>query len=323
MSDKLRFLICGTGLVILLLACSCGADRQARASSIPEEWPKVLRFNVSVGQENPEARTKRAKIVKQYLERQLRMPVDLTAATGYGGTIEAMRAKKIDATTLGPFAYLIASEKAGAEAIVTRGSVQDGTPGEYGGALAVPVDSPIRSVDDLVKHVKDLTISFVDPASASGYLVQRAFLDSIGIDPEHDFKKAVFSNNHIASVMTLKARKVDVAAMEDYLVPLLIGRGKLREGEIRTIWVSPRIPNSPIAVRKDLPAAFKKKLQDVFVEMPQINPEAYKGMFNGTSRGYSPDVTYVRIDDSAFDELRKLARDVKHVQLLEPGSGRE
>ena len=89
-------------------------------------------------------------------------------------------------------------------------------------------------------------------------------------------------------------------------------------GATPPIWKSPDIPNSPIAVRKDLPESFKKKLQDTLVGMSSKAPEVYRGIQSSTSRALTPDASYVRIDDSAFDGLRKLARGVKQVQLLEP-----
>jgi phosphonate transport system substrate-binding protein len=297
------------GAVAVLLLSSC--NRPAQANAGPMGWPRPFRYNVALGAEDPSARAKRVDKMRAYLEEKLGIPVEITETTLYGGTIEAMRAQKIDAAGMGPFAYLIASEKAGAEAIVTRGSAKDGNPGEYAGTLSVPADSPLKSVDDLIKHASELTVSFVDPASASGYLVQRAYLDGLGIDPEKAFKKVVFSNNHLASALTLMAHKADVAAISEATTRSLIQKGRMKEGDIRVLWKSPPIPNSPVAVRKDLPADFKQKLQDVFVEMP---PEVYQAMVTTV---VPPGTAFVRINDATFDELRKMARGVKTVQLLE------
>jgi phosphonate transport system substrate-binding protein len=50
------------------------------------------------------------------------MPVEITGTNGYGAVIEALRAKKLEACSLGPFAYVIGSQRAGIEAIATRGT---------------------------------------------------------------------------------------------------------------------------------------------------------------------------------------------------------
>ena len=308
-----------TAVVACVVLAGCGKGRTVQAQSVPAGWPVPLRFNMTSSSEDPDVRAKRLGPLKVYLERELGIPVEITANTGYGGTIEAMRAHRIDAAGMGPFAYLIAAEKAGAEAIVSRGLV-DGTPGVYAGSLAVPGNSTIRNIDDLKRNVRDLTISFVDPASASGYLVQRAYLDSIGINPEKDFRKVVFSNNHMASLMTLKAGKVDVAAVQSNMPSSMIKRGRLKEGEIRQIWISPPIPNSPVAVRKDLPADLKRKLQDALANMRTKVPDVYANIYSRSNSYYatqSQNTTYVRVSDATFDGLRRMARGVRTIQLLE------
>jgi phosphate/phosphite/phosphonate ABC transporter binding protein len=175
-------------LSCLLLSCcflltSCGMDREENAKSAPAGWPAVLHYNLSLGTETPESRAHRVELLQKYLENRLGMPVEITTSTNYGGTIEAMRAHKVDAASMGPFAYLIASEKAGAEAIVTRGSPSDGSAGDYAGTLAVAADSPIQSIDEVIRRSKDLTISFCRSsldvrfpggASLSGFLGYRS-----------------------------------------------------------------------------------------------------------------------------------------------------
>ena len=65
---------------------------------------------------------KKFEPAKAYLERELDMPVETFMATDYTAVIEAMRAKKIDVAYFGPFSYVLATERANAEAIVTGGT---------------------------------------------------------------------------------------------------------------------------------------------------------------------------------------------------------
>jgi phosphonate transport system substrate-binding protein len=303
-------------LAAAILVAGCGAPGFATANAGRTAWPAVLHYAVSVSQENPATQGARLEPIRIYLQDCLKIPVEITATSGYGAVIEGMRSHKLEAASMGPFAYLIASEKAGAEAIAGRGT-PDGTPTVYAGMLAVEAGSPIHSIADLAAHAKQMTIGFVDPASASGYLVERVYLDSIGLSPENDFKKVVFSNNHLASMMALVAGKVDVAAISSRDLPAMIESGKLRNGEIRTIWTSPGIPDGPITVRKDLPADFKKKLQQALREMPAKAPEAYKNMAARLYQSRYLGTTLVATDDSLFAPLRNMARGVKQVQLLE------
>ncbi|HYA18432.1 MAG TPA: phosphate/phosphite/phosphonate ABC transporter substrate-binding protein [Bryobacteraceae bacterium] len=301
---------------LLLFTAGCARETKASIAGTRAGWPPVLRYNIAVGTENPETQARRTGLVRDYLAGRLGIPVEITTVSNYGATIEAMRAKKVDAASMGPFAYLIASEKAGAEAIATRGTGNDGRAGEYAGTLCVPAASPFHSIDEVIRHAGELTISFVDPASASGFLVERVYLDSRGVDPERDFRKVVFSNNHVFSAMTLVAGKADVAAISENTLVTLHRSGKVAEGAVRVLWKSPPIPNAPIAVGRDLPATLKRQLQDALIEMHDRAPEAFRSMFTATSNLASSSV-FVRIDDSAFNGLRAMARGVKNVQLLE------
>src|SRR5262245_60755534 len=244
-------------LSVMSLAC-CAACGGRVAAETASGRPTVLRYSYAPsGIEEPQAQTLRLDRLKTYLSGRLKMPVELyKSSAGYGVVIEAMRANKVDVAAIGPFGYLIASEKAGADVIVVTGKKETGL-GEYRGAIAVARNSPLKTIDDLVAHSRELTFSFVDPASTSGFLVQRAYFQSIGLDPEKDFKKTMFSTNHTASAMTLMTGKVDAAAMMEIVPTRLIKRKALHEGDIRFPWVSPPLPSSPIVVRKGFSDSFK------------------------------------------------------------------
>jgi phosphonate transport system substrate-binding protein len=301
---------------LVLALSSCGAHSASATSQTPKGWPKVLRFNVSTSQENPEVEGSRLRPIGVYLESQLHIPVEVTGTTGYGVFIEALRANKIEAGTMGSFGYLIAFEKAQAEVIAMRGNL-DGTAGLYSGGIAVAAGSPIKTIEDVVKRAHELTVSFVDPASGSGNFVQRAYLDSLGIDPERDFKKVVFSQNHMTSVLTLVNGKTDVAAVGETVVPALIASKQLKPGDVRFLWISPRIPEGPVVVRHDLPQDLKDKLQDAIVRISTEAPDAYYNMTAKVYRERYRNKKFIPATDADFESLRKLAKGMKLTQVLE------
>ena len=63
----------------------------------------------------------RTELMVKYLSEQLHMPVEVVRVEGYGPTIEAMRAEKVDMISGSSLTYILAAQKAGAEAIVARG----------------------------------------------------------------------------------------------------------------------------------------------------------------------------------------------------------
>ena len=153
-------------LFLVLICLSLGGCKAGNAS---DSWAKVLRFAYSPQAEQLEGNTLRIDLMRNYLQNELHMPVEIVRVEGYSATIEAMRADKVDIATYGGLGYIIASQKAGAEAIIARGN-PDGSIGGYRSAIAVPKNSSIHSIADLKAHSKDLVFAFADPASTSGYL---------------------------------------------------------------------------------------------------------------------------------------------------------
>ena len=309
MKARITAIVSTIPLVLALSACGT-----SRAESSPTDRPKVLRYAFAPGVEEPQAQTLRLDHLKKYLADRLHVDVELyKTSAGYGTVIEALRAHKVDVGTLGPFGYLIASEKAGAEVLTVTGEPDTGKGG-YRGVIAVPQSSPIKTIDELLAHSKELTFSFVDPDSTSGFLVQRAYFQSRGLDPDKDFKKTMFSMNHIASAMTLVAGKVDAAAMMESMPKTVAERGLAKPSDFRILWTSPHLPSSPIVVRRDLPDSFKREIQQALVDIPKQDPELWK-MWPRTNR--TPTAVLIRGNDAMFDELRAMARDVKNLSLLE------
>jgi phosphonate transport system substrate-binding protein len=306
------YLLAVAAVAIVLTSCDTN-----RATARTGGKPAVLRYAYSVTLDDPDSAAQRVQVVKAYLEKILHLRVEVYPTTSYEGVIEAFRAHKIEVASISPFSYVLATQKAAIEAVVMHGG-ENGGPAVYNGSLAVPANSPIHSIEDVVRHSKELTISFVDPDSTSGFLVQNAYLQSLGLEPQRDFRKVLFTMNHIASIMTLKAGKVDIAAVQERMLGRYIESGKLARGDIRILWTSPSIPNQPIAVSKELPASFREEIRQAFLDMYSKDPKAFAAQAPRSIASLTwSRAPYVRADDSMFDGLRQMARNVPNLSLLE------
>ena len=313
--NRLRALLIASGwsaalatLLGLLAGCS-GAGATAGGGR-----PRVLRYAHAPSGEEMQDTSLRTELLKRYLEQELHMPVEMVEVSFYGPTIEAMRAEKVDVATFGPFGYIIAAQKAGAQAIVVPGDAQR-HPSTYKSIIAVPQDSPLHSVTDLKSHARDLVFLFTDPASTSGNLIPRTYLESQGMDPERDFKKVVYAGQQAMAALTVKSRKVDAGAMMDSILGRLQSTGKLAPNELRVIWTSDPIPASPICVRGNLPQGFKDEIRRALLAIPQKQPVLWESMKKLYRRPNI--VTFVPIDDSAYDQLREFARHARGINLSE------
>ncbi len=301
-------------LVGVLLCGEMGCSKPSSAATAKiTERPKVLRYAFMPSQEEMQDNSVRMDRLQKHLERDLRMPVQMIPVSAYATTIEAMRADKVDVATFGPFGYIIASAKAGAEAIVAYGDAK-GQLGSYYSVIIVPKDSPLRSIDDLKAHARELVFEFADPASTSGNLVPRVFLQSIGIEPEKDFKKIVYAGAQAATALTVQSHKVDAGAMSQTALMRLLNLGKVSVNDPRILWRSRPIPASPITVRQALPPDFKEQIRQSLLAIPHNDPALWEDL----KKYYChPDMTFVAVHDSTYDSLREFASQAKGIEMAE------
>jgi phosphonate transport system substrate-binding protein len=274
-----------------------------------------LHYAFSPQAEQLESGSIRGDRMRQYLQSQLHIPVEVVQLDQYAATIEAMRAEKVDIAHFGGLSYIIAAQKAGAQAIVSRG-YPDGKLGGYRSLIAVPKDSPIHSMQDLKAHARDIVFAFADPASTSGNLYPRVGLGGLGIDPEKDFKQVLYANGHLADLMAIKSGKVDAGAFDVTYMTRLIAQGKMKPDDVRVIWTSELIPGEPVAVRGNLSEPLKKQIQAALLALPAKDPGLWASMSKNvysTTAG----TTYIPVTDATYDGLRRYASQVKQFNFLE------
>jgi phosphonate transport system substrate-binding protein len=297
----------------LFFSLSLGGCKSTQAS---DGRPAVLHYAFSPDAEQLQSGTVRTVGLRKYLEKQLHMPVEVVRVEGYAPTIEAMRAHKVDIAGYGALGYIIAARNAGAEALVSTGDA-NGKLGGYRSVIAVPKNSPIHSIEELKAHAKNIVFAFADPASTSGNLYPRVYLQSIGIHPEHDFKKVIFADGHIACIMAVKAGKIDAGGFAEATINRLIATGKMKADDVRVLWTSDLIPNGPtIAVRKDLPEQLKKDIQTAMTSISTKDPELWAELA-ATIRRSSTGMTYIPVNDATYNGLRQYAAQVKDFNFVE------
>jgi len=277
--NLIRKLLCAAGVTLPLLASHAAqAGETVRIGLIPSE--------------DSQAMIEGSKQVLDQLQQHLGMPVEPFVATDYNGVIEALRSGKLDVAYLGPFSYVLASKVAGAEAFAVAETQKTGKSA-YRSVIVVRNGSPIQSLADFKGH----TFAFVDPSSASGHLFPKAGVEKAGFKPDQLFSRVIFSGSHDASILAVANGKVDGAAVADRIFASAIAAGEVGKDDLRIVWSSPDIPESPMAWRKDLDPALKQKLA---AAMAQVKNVAWtdQGMLNG----FQP------TNDAAYDVVRETAQ---------------
>jgi phosphonate transport system substrate-binding protein len=181
-------------------------------------------------------------------------------APDYAGIIEAMRFNKVQVAWMGNKSAMEAVDRAQGE-IFAKVVGKDGTEGYYS-LLVVHKDSPIRTLDDVLKNRATLTLGFGDPNSTSGTTVPGLFaFSNNGVDPVKDFKRTVRAN-HETNLLAVLSRQVDVATNNTENWARFTLTHADRSGLLREVWRSPLIPSDPIVWRRDLDEASKKVMRD-------------------------------------------------------------
>ena len=249
--------------------------------------------------------------IRAILEKKLGIPVEIIQTNDYTGVIEALKAKKVDMADIPPFAYVIATREMKLFPLVTLG--QDGQAFTYRSVIISNGHGNIKSMADVKANSKNLTFAFVDPASTSGHLIPRAYLNSIGLNPDSAFKQTIFAGNHLAAVLAVKSEKVDVACSTSIMFGLMTKQKMIADGDIRVLWTSDPIVAQPIVARDDINKDFAKKIQDAYLSINTEHPELlqkYIKIFLPTAKT----ATFVTIKDSDYDGLRKIAAGVKDLK---------
>lgn len=242
--------------------------------------------------EDSQSMIESSQLVLDQLQSQLGMPVKPFVATDYNGVIEALRSKKLDVAYLGPFSYVLANQIADAEAFAVAVTKKTGKSA-YRSLIVARADSGIHSLADLNGH----TFAFVDPSSTSGHLFPKAGIEQAGYAPGKLFSRVIFSGSHDASILAVANRKVDAAAVADRILNSAISSGQVKQDDLKIVWSSNDIPESPMVWRKDLDPALKQKLVTALANVKNV-PWGDQGMLDG----FQPTT------DNAYNVVRDTAK---------------
>ena len=188
------------------------------------------------------------------------MKINAFFAPDYAGVIEGMRFNKVHVAWMGNKSGIEAVDRAQGE-IFAKVTQADGAQG-YWSLMIVHKDSPLRTLDDVIKARATLNLGFGDPNSTSGMLVPSFYAFAKNkVDPTRDFKRTVRAN-HETNILAVVNKQVDVATVSSDGVDRMKLKMPEKASDIREVWRSPLIPSDPMVWRKDLDAQTKKAVSE-------------------------------------------------------------
>ena len=194
------------------------------------------------------------------MQKSTGLKINAFFATDYAGVIEAMRFNKVQVAWMGNKSAMEAVDRSSGE-IFAKIVAKDGSEGYYG-LIIVNKDSPIRSLDEVMKKHADLTLGFGDPNSTSGTAVPSFYaFGPAHVDPVKDFKRTVRAS-HETNLLAVVNKQVDVATNNTENMQRFEQTHPEQARQVREIWRSPLIASDPLVWRKDLDPGAKKLIRD-------------------------------------------------------------
>ena len=269
-----------------------------------------LVIGFTAGDDPKEMMTNRT-LIANYIKKETGVSkVECFMSTDYAAVIESMRAKKVDIAYLGEMSYILAADRAKAEAIIMTGDPKGRRL--TSSVIITGLKSGLKNMDDVKRRAKELSLVFADPASTSGHLYPRHYLVSVGLDPEKSFKSVSFTNNHPSSIYTAVSGKTDLACTFRLALERLIRKNKLKREDFVILWESESYVSTPISVRGDLPQAMKDKIKKAYLELPKKEPETWR-KYKDVAYLFYPeeirkDLILVSCHDSLYNGIREMAK---------------
>ena len=229
--------------------------------TLTASWAQDINFGIISTESTQNLKASWQPLIED-MNKQTGLKVTAFFAPDYAGIIEGMRFNKVQLAWLGNKAAMEAVDRANGEVFAQMVNA-DGTQGYYS-HLIVHKDSPIKSLDDVLKNGKSLSFGNGDPNSTSGFLVPGFYVFAKNkIDPKSHFR-IVRSANHETNALAVANKQVDIATNNSESLGKLQERQPERFNDIRVVWTSPLIPLDPMVLHKELPAATKEKIKNFF-----------------------------------------------------------
>lgn len=233
--------------------------------------------------------------LSRYLERELEMPIVLQMSSDYDSFLVNLKQRRYDLVHLNPFDYLIAHRELAYEALVQNEEFGEAT---IRGAIYVRRDSGIRQLGDL----KGKKILFGGgPRAMMSYIVPTYLLQQAGLS-KWDYEES-YAVNPPNAVLATYLKRADAGGAGEVVRRLPIVTSKIDVNELEVIATSQPLPHLPWAVKQEMPAPLKQRLQTLLINLKQ-SEEGKEILKQARLSAFNP------VTDKDYDAHRKIVESV-------------
>jgi phosphonate transport system substrate-binding protein len=237
----------------------------------PQPGGRALVFGVIT----PRAAEQTRETWQPFVERlghAVRLAVELRTYAEPKELVQAFRQGEIDLAWMGNAPALDVVES-GTGAVYAQMVTKDGGFG-YHSVLVVPRQSSLHTLADVIQRGRTLRFGDGDVKSTSGHLVPYYFaFQKNGVNDTRTLFKTVSNASHQKNLTMAAKGEVDVATANDEEISLFRRDYPALADDIRVIWQSPLIPQSPLLWRSALPTDLKRRILQFTVGFGGKDPE--------------------------------------------------
>ncbi len=259
---------------------AAAADPMLRVGMIPDAGAT----QVSIEEKAP---------LRDYLEKAIGQPVELIIPTNYNATVEALGNGSLDFAYLGGLTYVKAHERYNVTPLVQRESDR-----EFHSLFITGTASPIKSLADL----KGKSFAFGDINSTSGHLMPYAAVRGAGLVPGSDFSFR-YTGSHPATAKAVEAGTADAGALDESVYNAMLSNGQLDRAKVRIFYTTPPFIDYVWVARDGIGEAAREKLAAAFLSLTEERDAKILAILRGGR--------FRRVSDGEYDELRRIARELK------------
>lgn len=187
---------------------------------------------------------------------------------------------------------------------VAAGPLYQGQP-KYYSYVIVHKDSQLSSFEQL----KGKTYVYNDSISNSGYNMPRAKLISIG-ETDGFFGKMLHSGSHEESIRMVAEGQADVSAVDSLVLDYAVLQNEPYAKDVKIIETLGPAGIPPVVYSSALPEGTATKLKEALLDMDK-DPEGQAILKKANL------LKFVEVDDSNYDDIRKMANDAKKANFME------
>ena len=224
-----------------------------------------------------------------YLSGETGLNYQLVVPEDYADLLRLFRDHEVDLAYFGGFTFVKAQTFYAARPLVMR-EIDTRFTSLF---LVRGNDSALELAD-----FKGRTLSFGSKLSTSGHLMPRHFMAvEKQIVPEQFFSEVHYSGAHDKTAYLVRDGKVDLGVANARIIMAMIKDGRLKQGEIRTLWQTPPYSDYVWAVHDYLDEDVRTQLRNAFLKLDINNKEQIKILSRLGARIFLPAVAsdFVRL----------------------------